>query len=108
MNYTTISASKPGTPPPKIEKRTSDIRTYLIDCSALLAPGEMVMGEVSCKCNQELEVLSSRTRSGRYLQVKLSGGPATMPFVEYPVRFNVATTADNVVSVPLVIKVYSD
>lgn len=108
MNYVTIAASKPGTPPPKLEKRTSDVRTYLIDCSALLAPGEMVLGEIVYKCNAELQVLSSRTRQGRYIQVKLGGGPTTMPFVEYPVRFNVNTTADNVVSVPLVVKAYSD
>ena len=108
MNYTTLPASKPGVAAPKLEKRTSDSRTYRIDCAALLAPGEMITGEITHKSNPELVVSEARTRQGRYLQFKLSGGPTTMPFVEYPVRFNVDTTAENNISVPVAIKVYSD
>lgn len=108
MNYITLSASKPGVPAPKLEKRTSDTRTYRIDCGPLLAPGEMISGNITHKSNPELVITEARTRQGRYLQFKVSGGPQTMPFVEYPVRFNVDTTADNNISVPVSIKVYSD
>lgn len=108
MNYITIPASKPGAPAPKLEKRTSDERTYWIDCSTLLAPNELICGQVTHKCSEELNIPHSRTRQGRYLEFKVCGGPTTMPFVEYQVRFNVDTTNNNVVSVPLVLKVYSD
>lgn len=108
MNYTTLPASKPGAPAPKLEKRTSDSKTYRIDCAPLLAPGEMISGNITHKSNPELNITEARTRQGRYLQFKVSGGPETMPFVEYPVRFNVDTSADNNISVPVSIKVYSD
>lgn len=108
MNYITIQASKPGVASPKIEKRTSDSRIYWVDCSALLAPGEMIYGEITHKSNPELLITDARTREGKFLQFKVGGGPTTMPFVEYSVRFNVGTTAENIVSVPVSIKVYSD
>lgn len=108
MNYITLTASKPGNPAPKVEKRTSEERIYWIDCSSLVASGELISGTITHKAPDDINVSDTRTRQGKYLQFKVSGGPATMPFVEYQIRFNVGTTAQNIISIPLVIKVYSD
>lgn len=108
MNYITVNSSKPGTPPPKLEKRTNDSRIYWLDCSAMLAQGELITGVIEYKCSDELIINEYRTKKGRYVQFRISGGPTDMPFIEYPVRFSVSTTAGNIISVPLTLKVYSD
>ena len=108
MNYTTVKASKPGQPLPKLEKRTSDSKIFQIDCTELLALGELIFGEPTVKPVQDLEITEVVTRQGKYIQFRASKGPVNMPFVEYQVKFVVATTAQNSISVPVIVKVYSD
>lgn len=108
MNYISISAAKPGSPVPKLEKRTNDVRTYWLDCKDLLALGEMVCGPTEAVSVDDIQISEVRTREGRYVQFRASGGPTDMPFIEYKLRFNVTTTAQNIISVPLILKVYSD
>lgn len=107
MNYTTVKATKPGSPPAKLEKRTGDSKIFLLDCGDLLSQGEMVMG-VPTAAVKDLVISEVRTRQGRYVQFRAAGGPVGMPFVDYHIKFVVATTLDNTLSVPVVLKVYAD
>lgn len=107
MNYTTVKATKPGQAPAKLEKRTGDSKIFLLDCTDLLSQGEMVFGIPSVTV-KDLSVTELRTRQGRYIQFRCSGGPTGLPFMDYQLKFVVTTTLDNTLSVPLTLKVYSD
>ena len=63
-----------GSNPPVIEKRQADSRIYTIDCSQVLRPDELAAG-ASAPVDQGVQVESVRTRAGRYLEMRVSGGP---------------------------------
>lgn len=108
MNYTTIKASKPGQPVPKLEKRTSDSKIFWVDCSDLLNLGEMIYGEPVVTNQPEIQVTERTTKLGKYIQFRATGGSTDMPFMDYQLKFLVNTTLNNTLSVPITLKVFSD
>jgi hypothetical protein len=107
MNYTTITASKPGATTPKIEKRTADSKIFLIDCSPLLCTNELVLGDININATV-LNISDLRTSQGKYIKFRVSGGPTNVPYTDYLINFSVNTTMTNVLTVPVSIRVYSN
>lgn len=62
-----------GSNPPIIEKRQADSRIYTFDCSLVLRPEELAAGAQAAP-EQGVSVESVRTRAGRYLEMRVSGG----------------------------------
>ena len=108
MNYTTVQAALPGKPSPKIEKRTADSKIFLVDCNTLLTPNELITGEILVQTPPAVVVTEARSRQGKFVQFRLSGGPQNMPFAEYALKFVVSTTMNNSYTVPVQAKVYSE
>jgi hypothetical protein len=107
MEYTTVTASKPGVVAPRIEKRTSDSKIFLIDCSPLLCTHELVLGDINYT-NSALNVSEAKTNQGKYIKFRVSGGPTNVPYTDYLINFSVGTTMTNVLTVPVSIRVYSN
>lgn len=108
MNYTTVTAALPGKPIPRIEKRTQDSKIFLVDCNALLTPNELITGEIVADSPPGVTITEARSRQGKYIQFRLSGGPPVAPFAEYNLKFLVATTMNNAYTVPVLAKVFSE
>lgn len=108
MNYTTVQAALPGKPTPRIEKRTQDSKIFLIDCNTILTPNELITGNIEADSPQNVVVSEARSRQGKYIQFRLSGGPQNMPFAEYNIKFMVTTTMNNAYTVPVLAKVFSE
>lgn len=108
MNYTTVTAALPGKPIPRIEKRTQDSKIFLVDCNALLTPNELITGEILVTVPTGVVVEQTRSRQGKFIQFRLSGGPPVAPFAEYNLKFLVATTMNNAYTVPVLAKVFSE
>lgn len=107
MEYTTVIASKPGVAAPRIEKRTSDSKIFLIDCSPLLCTNELVLGNIASN-NTALDITEPKTSQGKYIKFRVSGGPTNVPYTDYLINFSVGTTMTNVLTVPVSIRVYSN
>jgi hypothetical protein len=106
MEYTTIPASKPGAPTPKIEKRTRDSKIFLVDCQALLCTNELIYGEVEVS-NTTLSITEVQTRQGKFIKFRVSEGPTNVPYADYLINFTVKTSTKNELTVPVSIRVFS-
>lgn len=108
MDHSTVAASKPGTPVPKIEKRTKDSKIFAIDCTSLLSPNEIIFGEV--KHNEVSTIVLSEVQSkqGKYVQFRVSEGPVNVPHTDYLINFTVVTSFKNELTVPVSIRVFSN
>lgn len=103
-----VLASKPGTPPAKIEKRTGDSIICYIDCQPLLSDKEIVYGK-PLNSASELDISEVKVSSGKLVHFRISGGPtARVPYTDYSIIFTVNTTFKNVLTVPVTIRVYSN
>ena len=107
MDYTTVIASKPGVPAPKIDKRTADSKIFLIDCLPLLCTNEIIFGEV-LNDTTPLEISDVKTSQGKYIKFRVSGGPNDVPYADYLINFSVNTTMTNRLTVPVSVRVYSN
>ena len=106
MEYTTIVATKPGTPPPKVEKRTEDFKVFQIDCSPLLNTNEVIHGKVTVN-SPSLLIKNARPILGKYVRFKAEGGPTDIPYTDYLISFIVNTSVGSELSVPLSVRVYN-
>lgn len=106
-NYITVVATKPGSPPPKVEKRTGDSRLFLIDCSPLLTQNELISEKPTASVPIALTITDIVSRGGKSVLFRIEGGPTTTPSVEYPMVIRIRTSFSNIIEVPITIKVYS-
>jgi hypothetical protein len=106
MDYTTVLATKPGTPTVKVEKRTADNKVFQIDCSPLLSNNELVHGEVIVN-SPILNITNVSPKLGKYIRFRAEGGPVDVPYADYLVSFLVQTSTNSELSIPINIRVYS-
>lgn len=107
MNYTTVAASKPGASVPKIDKRTADSKIFMIDCQPLLCDKELIFGQV-LNNTTPLIISEVKTSQGKYIKFRVSGGPTDVPYTDYLIIFTVNTIMQNMLTVPVSIRVYSN
>ena len=107
MEYTTILASKPGTPVPKLDKRTDDNKIFMIDCLPILCDKELVRGIV-LNGTTPLTITELYAKEGRYIKFRVGGGPTTVPYTDYLINFTVRTSKTNDITVPVTIRVFSN
>lgn len=103
-----ILATKPGSPPAKVEKRTYDSRVYSVDCDPLLSKGEVIFGAPDYNSKAPLEITDARTKGGRYLEFRATGGPTNVPFVDTTISFELKTSNASTIVVPVTIRTYSE
>jgi hypothetical protein len=106
MDYTTIIATKPGTSPPKAEKRTDDSKIFQIDCTPLLNDNELIHGKVTVN-SPVLVIKNAMPKLGKYVRFKAEGGPVDIPYSDYLISFIVNTSIGSELSIPISIRVYS-
>lgn len=102
-----LSASKPGNSPPRADKRTGDSLQIKIDCSILLSDKELLYGIPSLN-SSDLVITEVKTSLGKYIQFRVSGGPTKVPYTDYSIIFSVNTIYNNVLTVPITIRAYSN
>lgn len=102
-----VTASRPGSPVPKIDKRTGDNILCHIDCQSLLSDKELIYGNPAISTT-DLFVENIRTTSGKFIQFRISGGPTKVPYTDYSIVFTVNTTMKNVLTVPITVRAYSN
>ena len=107
MDYITVAASRPGAAPPKIEKRTRDSRLFEVDCTSILVDNELIVGAVTCAAPVALTVSDIRSRRGKSIIFRVSGGPVTTVSIDFSVLFTIHTSTSNVLEVPVIIKAFS-
>lgn len=107
MEYTTVSASKPGSAAPKIEKRTGDEKIFMVDCSTILNDKEMIRTVTVINQPEQLSIEDIRISEAKFIRFKLKGGPTSTPYADYLVNYSVSTTSKNVIVVPVSVRVYS-
>ena len=107
ISYITVIATKPGTQPPRVEKRTEDSRVFQLDCLPILADGEIIYGKVKAS-SPGLKVSELKSKLGKYVRFRVEGGPdVTIPHEDYMVVFKVQTSSDNELAVPVIVRAYS-
>jgi hypothetical protein len=105
--YISIVATKPGTPPPRVDKRTADSKIFQLDCTSLLSSAnELVYGKVSVK-SPVLKITELEPKLGKYVRFRVEGGPLDIPYEDYLIIFTVHTSSNNDLSVPITIRAYS-
>jgi len=102
----TVLVSKPGTPPPKVEKRTADMSVFQIDCFSILNTNEIIHGTVEIN-SPVLNVTDAKAKLGRYVRFKVEGGPKDVPYSDYLISFVVNTSVGSKLSIPINVRVYS-
>lgn len=102
-----VLASKPGEAPVKLVKRTADIKYFEIDLQPILSNKELAFGKPSFN-NVDITIEDNRIISGKILKFKVSGGPLNVPHTDYSVVFTINTTFNNVITLPVSIRVYSN
>jgi hypothetical protein len=102
-----VIATKPGTAPPKVEKRTFDAKVFQIDCSPLLGEHELVHGEVIVNSPPGIVITNVTPILGKYVRFKAEGGPTDIPYSEFLIHFIVQTSMGSDLSIPINIRVYS-
>jgi len=105
-NYITILATKPGTPPPRVDKRTEDSRVFQLECTPLLSNNELVYGEVRA-ISPVLKITELKPKLGKYVRFRVEGGPKDIPHEDFLVNFIIQTSSGNELSVPITIRAYS-
>jgi hypothetical protein len=106
MDYSTVIATKPGVPPPKVEKRTGDNKVFQIDCTVLLSPNEVIHGAVEV-LGTGLTITDASPKLGKYVRFKAEGGPTDIPYADYLISFLVNTSNNSELIVPVSIRSYS-
>jgi hypothetical protein len=110
VSYIVVTATKPGTPPPKVEKRTDDSRVFQIDCQPILADGEIIYGKVKevKSTNSVIKVSELKSKLGHLVRFRVEGGPdTTLPHEEYLIVLKVSTSSGNELAIPVTVKAYS-
>lgn len=99
-------ASLPGQPAPRIAKRAADARLYTIDCFPLLKEHELLSAVVSAE-SAGLTVSDARTRQGRFVEVRVAGGPTppVIPHKDFDVTIVVDTQRGRI-AVQFEVRVY--
>lgn len=105
--FITLTASKPGSSPPKVEKRSGDSRLYMVDCSALLTQNELIIGKPTAVAPVALTISDIKSKRGKSIVFRVEGGPATTASVEYLVTIKIRTTVTNLLEVPILVKAYA-
>jgi hypothetical protein len=105
MEYTTILASKPGQPPPRMEKRANDVTYYQIDCGTIVNKDELI---IDIKVDSTVLIVDEvRPKLGRFIVFRLAGVAHNLPYADYVISFLVRTTFNNQLEVPVSVRVYS-
>jgi hypothetical protein len=110
VSYIVVTATKPGTAPPRVEKRTEDSRVFQIDCLPILADGEIVYGKVkeAKTTNSVLKVSELKSKLGQYVRFRVDGGPdTTIPHEDYLIVLKVSTSSGNELAIPVTVRAYS-
>lgn len=106
MEFLTVVATKPGSPPVKLEKRTGDSKVFQVDCTPLLSNNEVIHGSVTVD-SSTLIITEAAPKLGKYIRFKATGGPSDIPHADYTVSFTVHTSNNSELIVPVNIRVYS-
>lgn len=107
MTYLTVTASKPGVLPPKIEKRTHDSIVMQVDVSSILNANEVIHGDVLAVYPSDLVITEKRPVLGKFIRFRVEGGPINVPYTDYTIKFSVKTSNGNGIQVPVTIRAYS-
>lgn len=104
------NASKPGQSPVKLEKRSSDISVFEIDCTNLQPDTKYLFygtPAYTLRDNSTISIQSARIVKGKILVIAVAGGPPNIPFLDENVNFIVSCTNGAKLTVPVVIRCYS-
>lgn len=107
MAYLTVTASKPGVSPPKVEKRTSDSIVMQVDVSSILNTNEVIHGEVVAVHPSDLVISEKKPVLGKFIRFRVEGGPINVPYTDYTIKFSVKTSNSNLLQIPVTIRAYS-
>lgn len=101
-----ITATLPGQPFPRIDKRAADTVTYLVDCSPLLNKHELVVSAASSS-TAGITISNIRTRKGTGVELRVANTPITnAAYVDFTVNLVLQTSMDNSRTTSFVVRVY--
>lgn len=101
-----ITATLPGQPFPRIDKRASDTVTYLIDCLPLLNKHELVASAIAVS-SPEITISNIRTRKGTGVELRIANAAITSAaYIDFTVNLVLQTTMNNSRTTSFIVRVY--